>query len=41
MVYGACLSSFTVQDFSLKRLAEVKREDVEERFKTIKDMVRL
>lgn len=37
MRYGAAIASFTVEDFGLNRLIQVKMEDVEKRFSEIKD----
>jgi len=38
VVYGACVASATVSDFSLGALAKLKREEVERRFQTVQKM---
>jgi len=38
-IYGSVLASFTVQEFSLKRLLEIKAQDIRERFKLFKSLV--
>lgn len=38
MVYGACMSSFTVEDFSLRKLCRITLKDVEQRFNVIRQM---
>ena len=38
MVYGACLSSFTVEGFGLDSLLEVSLVDIQERFDRLKQM---
>jgi len=38
-IYGSVLASFTVQEFSLKKLLEVKAQDIRERFKLFKQLV--
>ncbi len=38
MVYGACVSSFTVEGFSLDRLVAITDEDIQERFDQLKTM---
>lgn len=38
MVYGSCVSSFTVEDFSLDRLAAITAADIESRFGRLKEI---
>ncbi len=38
-VWGTILASFTVEEFGLEKLLEIKEKDLEERFKRFKDMV--
>ena len=38
-IYGSVLASFTVQEFSLKKLLEVQVQDIRERFKLFKQLV--
>jgi sugar/nucleoside kinase (ribokinase family) len=39
MVYGTIVSSFTIEDFGIERLRNLKREDVENRLKEYKEMI--
>jgi sugar/nucleoside kinase (ribokinase family) len=41
IVYGSVMASFTVEDFSLDRLLRLTDREVEERFKTFQEMMRL
>jgi sugar/nucleoside kinase (ribokinase family) len=41
IVYGAVMASFTVEDFSLDRLRRLTDQEVEDRFKTFQEMMRL
>ncbi|MBI1735994.1 MAG: bifunctional hydroxymethylpyrimidine kinase/phosphomethylpyrimidine kinase [Candidatus Rokubacteria bacterium] len=41
MVYGSVMASFTVEDFSLNRLARLRREELDERYRAFHDLVRL
>jgi len=38
-IYGSVLASFTVQEFSLKRLLQIKPADIEKRFREFKKLV--
>ncbi len=40
LVYGSIMASFNVQAFSLNRLRKVKRDDIEERFRSFRGLVR-
>ncbi len=37
MIYGSVLASFCVEDFSLRRLARVTSQEIEDRFHELKD----
>lgn len=41
LVHGAAMASFTVEGFSLNRLREISRHDVEQRVSAIKNLMRL
>jgi len=41
VAYGCVVASFTVEDFSVERLAGVTRDEVEERFRAYAEMLRL
>jgi hypothetical protein len=41
IVYGSVMASFTVEDFSLDRLLRLTDREVEERFQTFQEMMRL
>jgi len=41
MVYGSVLASFTVEDFSLNRLARLDTRDIDRRYKEFEDLIRL
>ncbi len=38
-IYGSVVASFTVEEFGLKRLLEVSKEDIEQRFREFKELV--
>ncbi len=38
-IYGSVLASFTVQEFSLKRLLQIKSSDINQRFREFKNLV--
>ncbi len=40
LVYGSIMASFNVQAFSLNQLRKVKREDIERRFRSFRELVR-
>jgi sugar/nucleoside kinase (ribokinase family) len=40
LIYGSIMASFNVEAFSLNRLRRIQREDVEERFRTFRGLVR-
>ncbi len=39
VVYGSVMASFAVEDFSLRRLARLRLEEIEERFRAFQEMV--
>ncbi|HTO10987.1 MAG TPA: PfkB family carbohydrate kinase [Candidatus Binatia bacterium] len=41
MVYGSVMASFTVEDFSLNRLARLDTRDIDRRYKEFEDLIRL
>jgi sugar/nucleoside kinase (ribokinase family) len=41
MVYGSVMASFTVEDFSLNRLARLTRVEINERYAAFQDLIRL
>lgn len=41
MVYGSVMASFTVEDFSLKRLARLRPPEIAERYAAFEDLIRL
>jgi len=41
LVYGSVMASFTVEDFSLKRLTRLKPADIAERYAAFHDLIRL
>jgi sugar/nucleoside kinase (ribokinase family) len=41
MVYGSVMASFTVEDFSLNRLARLDQAEIAERYAAFHDLVRL
>ncbi len=41
MIYGSVLASFCVEDFSLRRLARVTSQEIEDRFHELKDFLSL
>jgi sugar/nucleoside kinase (ribokinase family) len=41
LVYGSVMASFTVEDFSLNRLARLKQPEIAERYAAFHDLVRL
>jgi sugar/nucleoside kinase (ribokinase family) len=41
LVYGSVMASFTVEDFSLNRLARLKQPEIAERYTAFHDLVRL
>jgi len=41
MVYGSVMASFTVEDFSLNRLASLDTRDIDRRYKEFEDLIRL
>ncbi len=40
IVYGSILASFTVEDFSVNRLLEISKKDIEERYDSFRAMTR-
>ncbi|MDP3766131.1 MAG: PfkB family carbohydrate kinase [Nanoarchaeota archaeon] len=38
VVYGSVIASFNAEDFSVERLKKIKSEDIEKRYKELKDM---
>ncbi len=41
MVYGSVMASFTVEDFSLNRLLRLRDGEIEDRYRTFQEMMRL
>ena len=41
MVYGSVMASFTVEDFSLNRLAHLDTREIDRRYKEFEDLIRL
>jgi sugar/nucleoside kinase (ribokinase family) len=41
IVYGSVMASFTVEAFSLERLERLRAEEIDERFRTFEEMMRL
>jgi sugar/nucleoside kinase (ribokinase family) len=41
VVYGSVMASFTVEDFSLRRLARLTRADIDDRYTAFQDLTRL
>jgi len=41
IVYGSVMASFTVEDFSLNRLARLDTRDIDRRYKEFEDLIRL
>jgi hypothetical protein len=41
MAYGTVVASFTVEDFSLRRLEGLRLEEIEDRLRQYSDMLRL
>lgn len=41
MVYGSVMASFTVEDFSLRRLTRLTPEEIKERYEAFHDLIRL
>jgi len=41
MVYGSVMASFTVEDFSLNRLARLDTRDIDRRYKEFENLIRL
>ena len=41
MVYGSVMASFTVEDFSLNRLARLDTREIDRRYKEFEDLIRL
>ena len=41
MVYGSVMASFTVEDFSLNRLAQLDTREIDRRYKEFEDLIRL
>jgi sugar/nucleoside kinase (ribokinase family) len=39
MIHGAVMASFTVEDFSLRRLTRLDSREIEQRFNTFREMV--
>jgi hypothetical protein len=39
MIHGAVLASFTVEDFSFARLRRLTAQEIEERFRGLREMV--
>ena len=39
MAYGTILASFNIESFSLKRLGQISREDIEQRFAEYQQML--
>lgn len=40
IVYGSVMASFTVEDFSLHRLARLKAEEIQRRYEAFQDLIR-
>jgi len=41
LVYGSVMASFTVEDFSLKRLTRLVAADIADRYAAFHDLIRL
>ncbi len=41
IVYGSVMASFTVEDFSLNRLRRLTQDEIEARYRTFQEMMRL
>jgi hypothetical protein len=41
IVYGSVMASFTVEDFSLNRLVRLHDAEIEDRYRTFREMMRL
>jgi sugar/nucleoside kinase (ribokinase family) len=41
LVYGSVMASFTVEDFSLKRLVRLTPTEIDERYTAFQDLMRL
>ena len=41
LAYGSVMASFTVEDFSLKRLTRLKPADIADRYAAFHDLIRL
>ena len=41
MVYGSVMASFTVEDFSLKRLTRLEAREIDRRYTAFEDLIRL
>jgi len=40
-VYGSVMASFTVEDFSLNRLLRLTDREIQDRYQTFREMMRL
>jgi hypothetical protein len=41
IVYGSVMASFTVEEFSLNRLLRLTQDEIEARYRTFQEMMRL
>ena len=41
LAYGAVMASFTVEDFSLRRLTRLRPSDIADRYAAFHDLIRL